>query len=402
MNAQPRRIDPALAAPTERTGRRSRTAIRVGAVLVAAGVVVGGVTATRAIATPEDSAPTAPGGQTAGTVFANRAVSDADLPASAAVGQQFSYWTLGADERTHLTTATVLQPKGTAPAGGWPVVVYAHRPDGLSLGCAPSKRRASRDTAAVSGLLRSDYAVVIPDYTTVGVTGSPQYVDFAVSAHTVVDAVKALTDIEPSVSPRWAAVGDSLGAGTAVELARSATTWQKGSMDFRGAAATTLPVGYDDVLAGLSPASSPVSPDTVADVVYALASLDADDVTPLLTPRGKELVTKARTMCAPALTKAIGSTNLSALVTAPLAANSALDTALREGLQLRTRGFSRPILLSQKLVDDETSVPANLRYLTTAQLSSNKVLAKTYLTGSPTDASRQEQAAVAAFLKGLF
>ncbi|GEE03756.1 hypothetical protein nbrc107696_42020 [Gordonia spumicola] len=400
MNAQPRRIEPAPVAPAPR--RRSTATTTIGSVIVAAGMLVGGVTAAYAVATPDDSTPEVRGGQTPGTVFAGRAVPASDLPAAAATGQQFSYWTLGADERAHLSTATLLEPKGDAPAGGWKVVVYAKHPDGLSLGCAPSKRRAARDTAAVTGLLRSDYAVVVPDFTTVGVDGSPQYVDFGAAAHTIVDAVKAVGDVDPGVSSQWAAVGDSLGAGAVVQLAREATAWQKGKSDFRGAAATSLPVDYDELVAGLSPASAPVSAEKVTDVVFALASMDSSTITPMLSSRGKDLVTKARTLCAPALTTAIGSTSLSDLITAPISADTALDTTLREGLQLPTRGFSRPVLLSQKLIDDQASVPANLRYLTTAQLSSNKVLAKTYLTGSASDASRQEQAAVASFLKGLF
>ena len=173
-------------------------------------------------------------------------------------------------------------------------------------------------------------------------------------------------------------------------------------MDHRGATATALPVGYADVVAGLAPTSPKVSSTTVADVVYTLASLPSDDVTPVLSERGRELVDKADDTCAPALTKAIGSSNIADLVRSPISSKRTLSADLRKRLALPSSGFSRPILLSQKLVDDETDVPTNLQYLTTAQLASNKVAATTYLTGDSHDAERQEKSAVAAFLKKLF
>lgn len=404
MTAQPRRI--AATSDVSTVRRRhvpTRPGVAVGTVVVAAALVAGGVSVTRASADPDQTSDGSTlGGQTAGSVFASRPVADGGLVAGAADGQQYSFWTQGSDDRMHLTTAVVLTPKGSSPSAGWPVIAYTHDADGIAQDCGPTQARSAIDTDAVSDLLRNDYAVIVPDYSVVGTDGSPQYVDYSVAAQGVTDAVRAALDVEPSLSSRWAAIGDGQGAGVAVDLAKTASSTEAPKLDFRGSAATTLPVGYADVVTGLSPHSSKVSPSTVTDVVYTLASLPSDEITPLLSTRGRELVTKAGDVCSAALTKAIGSSNVADLMRKPISTDQSLTSDLRKKLTLPSSGFSRPVMLSQKLVDDDTDVPNNLRYLTTAQLASNKVTAKTYLTGDSRDASRQEKSALTAFVKSLF
>ncbi|WP_132991848.1 alpha/beta hydrolase [Gordonia zhaorongruii] len=374
------------------------------ATALAAGLVAGGVTTTRAFADPEESTttPEARGGQTPGTVYANRTLPDDDLVPGAASAEQFSYWTQGTDERTHLSTAVLLHPKGKAPSGGWPVIAYAYDPAGVAQQCSASESGGAVDAGAVSSLLQDDYAVVLPGYSTIPAAGSPQFADFTVAAHVVSDAVRAATDVESDLSPRWAVVGEGLGAGAAIELGSKGSGWETKKLDFRGAAATDLPIGYSDTVADLSPRSADAPSSVVTDVVYTLASLDDKDVAPLLSTRGKKLVEQAKTTCATALTRAIGTTDLSDLVRKPISSNGKLAAQMRDRLGLISRGFSRPVLISQKLVDKSADVPTSLGYLANAQLASNKVVAKTYLTTDGKTADRQEDAEVSKFVKGLF
>ncbi|EGD56860.1 alpha/beta hydrolase family protein [Gordonia neofelifaecis] len=381
---------------------RKRLARTLVVTSTAAVLAVGGVTGARALAEPENAAP-APGGQTAGSVFANRTVDTPNLVAGAASGQQYSYWSQGADERMHLSTAVLMEPKGAAPAAGWPVVVWAHGSDGWSDSCAPSNRRSADDRATVSHLLSRGYAVIAPDYAAVGAPGSPQYSDVDATAHNIVDAVRAGADVGESVlSPKWAVVGNTQGAAAATSLARNATSWQTGRLDFRGATASSIPAGYDDVVAGLSPSSAAVPSAVVADVLYTLASQDQEALAPILSPRGAALVQKAQKLCTSALIKEVGDTPLAELVSKPLASDAKLASALRKSLAIPAHGFNRPILMSQRLVDPTVVVPSSLRYITESQLTSNKVKMSTYLTGSEADGERQEQSAVDAFIDGLF
>ncbi|NLG46640.1 lipase family protein [Gordonia sp. (in: high G+C Gram-positive bacteria)] len=370
----------------------------------AAAVAAGTVTGAYALADPQE-APPAPGGQTAGSVFANRTIDPDRLVSGASSGQQYSYWSEGSDERLHLTTAVLLEPKGATPSAGWPVVVWAHGSDGWNESCSPSRNNGgdADDRTAMNRLLKRGYAVIAPDYAAVGAPGAPQYSDVDATAHNLVDAVRAAADIgQASLSPKWAVVGQAQGAAAAISLARNATAWQTGKLDFRGATATSVPGGYDDVVAGLSPSSSSVPTAVVADVLYTLASQDPAALEPILTKRGAALVEKAKTLCTAALIDEIGNTQLAGLVSRPLSSNAALAGTLRKSLTLPTRGFSRPVLMSQRLIDDTVVVPNSLRYLTEAQLTSNKVKMSTYLTGDVSDAKRQEQAVVDSFLDDLY
>lgn len=379
--------------------RSTLTVTAVMAVLAAGGAL----TATRAAADPEPARPvTSSPGQSPGAVYANQELPAAGLPAAAASGQRYSYWTTGVDEHVHLAVATMLEPKGKAPAGGWPVVVNAPAGYGLADRCNASVNPAAADRDTVSRLLRGGYAVITPDYGSVGDTASPEYIDHSVNARNVLDAVLAGVVVDGSVAPEWAIVGDTQGAAAAVELARKATDWQDGDLDFRGAVATSVPAGLDDLIAGLGPTSPAVSESVTADVVYALASLDADDVNPLLSKSGKQLVTKAKTMCAPDLRKAVRGTALGDLVTKPISSDAKLTASLRRSLDLPRSGYSRPLMLSQPLQDDSVVLHEAARFLADAQLASNKVQSRSYLTGDAADAERQENAAVIGFLDDLF
>ncbi|MFT3661544.1 MAG: hypothetical protein QM809_09120 [Gordonia sp. (in: high G+C Gram-positive bacteria)] len=140
-----------------------------------------------------------------------------------------------------------------------------------------------------------------------------------------------------------------------------------------------------------------------ADVVFALASIDTEEIDPILTPKGRKLVDLAeRTACAPDMRKPVRGTALGELVNKPISSNPELARTLRTGLELPRTGFSRPLMLSQTLQDDSTVLHESLRYLAEAQLSSNRVTATSYLTGDRATAERQELDAVLKFLTGLF
>jgi len=368
---------------------------------VAATVAAGALTAAHAFADPEESTTptTTRGGQTAGAVYANQPLTGTALPDGAASGSKFSFWTNGTDDRLHLAVATIALPKGAEPSNGWPVVVRAAAPTGIDARCAasatPVKTAGDKTSEA---LLAKGFAVLTPDYGGIGAPTAPQYSDNAVTARHLVDAVEA-GRVVAGLSPRWAVAGEGLGSGAAIELARKATRWESGALDFRGTAATSLPAGFADLVAGLGKSSPEVSAAVVADVVYALASLDQEALEPVLSSKGAELVGKAATGCADDLQRAVRGVSLSELVTKPLPGK--LAASVRKSLELPQRGFNRPVLLSQTLTDETTVVPEALRYLTEAHLASNKVRASSYLTADEADGKRQERDAVVAFIDDL-
>jgi len=103
-------------------------------------------------------------------------------------------------------------PNDPAPDGGWPVVAIAHGTTGTTKGCAPSSESDLRGNAAtVAGFLKSGYAVALTDYQGLGDDGKHPYLEPRTAAFNVIDSVRALRALEPSVSARWLAYGVSQG-----------------------------------------------------------------------------------------------------------------------------------------------------------------------------------------------
>jgi pimeloyl-ACP methyl ester carboxylesterase len=116
-------------------------------------------------------------------------------------------------------------PTGDAPDGGWPIIALAHGTTGIEEQCGLSaKPKLSGYLPAVSYLLENGYAVALSDYQGLG-SGPPHpYLEPQTAAYNVIDAVRAIHSLNPSVSDRWLALGDSQGgeaAWAANEFAKS-------------------------------------------------------------------------------------------------------------------------------------------------------------------------------------
>ncbi|SNT39180.1 Secretory lipase [Rhodococcoides kyotonense] len=110
-------------------------------------------------------------------------------------------------------------PAGEAPAGGRPVVAYAHGTVGIEPGCAPTETSAlAGDAGAVSLLLEQGYAVTYTDYQGLSSrTSSPPhpYLEPRTAGFDVIDSVRAARNLDPTLSTRWLAAGSSQGGHAA-------------------------------------------------------------------------------------------------------------------------------------------------------------------------------------------
>ncbi|GAC66452.1 lipase family protein [Gordonia soli] len=323
-------------------------------------------------------------GQRAGAVHANRDLPARRLVAGAASGSLFTYWSSAADASPHLSTGTLFVPKGTPPAGGWPIVAWAHGSRGLADRCAPSVRPVSEDTDQIREWLSRKYAVVTTDYAGLGTPGTPQYFDIKATAKNIVDAVRAGRDVGDRLSRSWVAVGRSQGASAAIELARSAPSLQGSTLDFKGSAVSSIPASLDTVMTNLGPTSTALPAAISSDVLYTLTAIRNArpdlKVADLLTDTGKSWLGKAASTCADDLTRQVAGLRIGSLFRTPIAENRALAGELGSALALPTTGFTRPLLLAQSIHDDGVVVPMTLKYLNDAQLGDRKVTARTYLT----------------------
>ena len=122
-------------------------------------------------------------------------------------------------------TSLLLLPKGTPPAGGWPIVAWEHgtTTPGQKT-CAPSQtpeldggltRDGFKSDYAwqIGQFINAGYAVVAPDLEGLGPdAASPYpYYDLSSLARSLVASVVAARAAEPHLSKRWAAVGHSDG-----------------------------------------------------------------------------------------------------------------------------------------------------------------------------------------------
>jgi dienelactone hydrolase len=113
-----------------------------------------------------------------------------------------------------VVSGSVFTPRGSAPPGGWRVVVFAHGTLGIQEPCAPSTSDILLGlVAAAIQLTDKGYAVAIPDYQGLGTKGVHPYPDPRTAGLNVIDSVRALRHTFPAVSDTWGVIGDSQGGG---------------------------------------------------------------------------------------------------------------------------------------------------------------------------------------------
>ncbi|MFW0786644.1 lipase [Gordonia sp. CPCC 206044] len=370
--------------------------------LAAALMTVGSVTTPPAQAAPTTQ--TSPGGRP-GTVFASRDLPRDRLAPMAATGDSFTYWTTGTDGTPRLSAGTVQVPKGAAPRAGWPVIVWAHGARGIADRCAPSVRPVTADTRAARRWVERGYAVITPDYAGLGTPGTPQYFDTATTARNIVDAVRAGRDVAAHLSRRWAVVGETQGAAAAVELARQATRLQGPSLDYRGSVASSVPVEFDSLMGGLGPSTGSMPSGVTAEVLYTLSALrnarPSIGLDSYLTDTGVTWLNRAASLCADDLTPEVAGLSLGSLLRKPLADNRELMDVVSQSHMIPIRGFSRSVLLTQSLFDQNVIVPLSLRYLNDARAADSRVSARTYLVLNDQQADALSDNDIRAFVSRL-
>ncbi|MGZ8178953.1 lipase family protein [Williamsia sp. SKLECPSW1] len=151
-------------------------------------------------------------------------------------------------------SGVVVTPRGTPPAGGWPVVALGHGTTGTDEQCAPSLHPDLLGYATqIARLVRAGNVVTATDYVGLGEPGTPHpYLIARSAAYSMIDAVRAARQVVPDTSDRWAALGTSQGGQAAWAAAEWAGTPYGQGLRFVGAAtlapaADVAPIadGYD-------------------------------------------------------------------------------------------------------------------------------------------------------------
>ncbi|MFD0925670.1 alpha/beta hydrolase family protein [Williamsia deligens] len=294
---------------------------------------------------------------------------------SAGDARRFLYSSVDQHGRMAVSTAAVFLPRSAPPAGGWPVVAWAHGTVGIGDSCTPSaQKRSPRDDDYISHWLDQGYAVVGTDYTGLGTPGLMSYLNGEVEARSVVDSVVALRQLGLRTASRWAIVGQSQGAGAAMNAARRATEFSRGrGLDYRGVVATGTPANIESIIAlggpSFPPVRLPVGLTTYLTYILAAVRDARPDVgiDRILTPTGRAMADLSETVCYPELAQRLTGVDVRSYFSHPI---SSLPNAYRElnrFLGIPASGYDRPIFLGQGLRDID--VPAPFALSLAAQLS---------------------------------
>ncbi|QSB53445.1 alpha/beta fold hydrolase [Acinetobacter calcoaceticus] len=167
------------------------------------------------------------------------AYTSTNLGSVAAESSILTYKMLGQSGQEVQATSLVFTPNVPPPAGGWPIVVWAHGTTGVADTCAPSKAALADSTKdLISKLLAAGYVVVAPDYEGLGTPGIHPFLNVKSEAFSITDAVVAtrnyLSQRNLLTSKKWLTVGHSQGGHAALSAAQYASRAQ---LDYKGTVA---------------------------------------------------------------------------------------------------------------------------------------------------------------------
>jgi hypothetical protein len=180
-----------------------------------------------------------------GTLLRQEPLPDHLMLENAAKGLRVLYTsTDGVDGKTAITVSGAIYfPKGAAPAGGWPIVAWAHGTTGTADVCAPSWRaRGKRDTDYLNTWLAQGYAIVATDYQGLGTPGGHPWMAVRPEAWSVLDSVRSALAAFPDLENSVVIIGQSQGSHAALAAAGLATGYAP-TLKIRGTVVTGLSGG---------------------------------------------------------------------------------------------------------------------------------------------------------------
>ena len=168
-----------------------------------------------------------------GAVIWSRPLESAAALPNAAENLLVLYHTTSVGGNDVAVSGTVAIPKGTPPAGGWPVITWAHGTTGDGPQCTPSLDEANGPehwylgpvNAMLDAYVKRGYAVVQTDYEGQGTPGIHPYLVGVAEGRDVVDMVRAARSVRPQLGSRFVVMGHSQGGQSALFAASLARAW---------------------------------------------------------------------------------------------------------------------------------------------------------------------------------
>lgn len=159
------------------------------------------------------------------------------------------YASRGLREEPIAVSALVLAPIGPVPAGGRPVVAWAHPTSGVATQCAPSLARVKfKQIQGLQALLAQGQVVVASDYPGLGTAGTHPYLVGISEGRAVLDAVRAARLLPGAgANADFALWGHSQGGHAALFAAQLAARYAP-ELRLRGVAVAAPATALDTLL----------------------------------------------------------------------------------------------------------------------------------------------------------
>ncbi|AYJ86357.1 alpha/beta fold hydrolase [Sphingomonas paeninsulae] len=271
-----------------------------------------------------------------------------------ATAYRIHYRSTDKDGRPIVVSGAMVVPAGPAPAGGRPVVVWAHGASGIAENCGLSdKPGLFGQIAGLNSLLAAGYVVAAPDYQGLGNTGPHPFLVGTASAHTVLDSVRAARALPGAkASSRYALWGESLGGFSVLWAGKLAARYAP-ELTLVGVAAAAPPTDLKANLTG----------GTNAAVRAFLTSYAAESwsrvydvpLTTAVKPATAKLITAIARNCVSldgfALRTKIGMLRLARQLRNVNLAESPRSGALMQQNSVTPTGFTMPLLVVQGSAD---------------------------------------------------
>jgi hypothetical protein len=131
------------------------------------------------------------------------------------------YHSRSSQEKDVAVSGVVLVPRGTAPAGGWPIIAWAHDLTGSARQCAPSLLKTLNEGPLLSMYVGLGYAVVASDYAGLGTNFPNAVLDVPSNAQDVINSVAAARAALPQLGSKWLVAGYGHGSRVAIGVAEA-------------------------------------------------------------------------------------------------------------------------------------------------------------------------------------
>ncbi len=234
----------------------------------------------------------APGTEKPGTLLKSELL---DKPPAGATGYRVRYRSTSVNGQPIEVTGLAFIPIGRAPAGGWPVLSYAHGTVGLADRCTPSRDVSPIENTIASTFMAAGIAVVASDFEGLGTPGRHPYLVGVSEGRGVLDIIRAAKQLpDASLSNRFVTWGHSQGGHASLFAGELAKTWAP-ELKLMGVVAGAPPSQLTSV--GDAVSTSPFRGYFFMVAAGLKAADDKLDLNAVLTPKAQSILPVVDTGC---------------------------------------------------------------------------------------------------------